>query len=106
VPYEVPEKPELPARLEAVMKVVYLVFNEGYSASFGDAIVRGELLSEAIRLARWVGELLPEQGEPQGLLALMLLHDSRRDTRVDANGGLLVLEEQDRSRWNQEKITE
>jgi len=106
VPYEVPEKSELPERLEAVMKVVYLVFNEGYSASFGDAIVRADLLGEALRLGRWLVELLPESSEPFGLLALMLLHDSRRDTRVDENGSLLVLDEQDRTRWNREKIEE
>ena len=106
IPYEVPDANELRDRLDAVMKVVYLVFNEGYSASFGSEIVREDLCSEAIRLGRWLVALLPEQTEPQGLLALMLLHDSRRATRVDSEGVLLVLEEQDRTRWNQQQIAE
>lgn len=106
IPYEVPDAGALPERLEAAMKVVYLVFNEGYSASFGERLVRFDLCAEAIRLGRLLCELLPTEGEPVGLLALMLLHDSRRDTRVDAEGALVLLEDQDRSRWNAEQIAE
>src|SRR5271166_2958603 len=99
IPYEVPSGEALPERLESAMAVIYLVFNEGYSASAGDTLVRRDLCTEAIRLARILSALMPHQAEARGLLALMLLHDSRRDTRSDANGDLILLEEQDRSRW-------
>jgi len=105
IPYQVPEPSELPMRLDAVLRVIYLVFNEGYSASAGDSITRTDLSSEAIRLGRLVVELLHE-AEAIGLLALMLLHDSRRDARTSPAGELIVLEEQDRSRWNSEFIRE
>ena len=106
IPYEVPADDALGERLAAVLTVVYLVFNEGYTASFGGDLVRGELCSEAIRLARMLCELLPAERETKGLLALMLLHDARRDTRTDANGEIVTLEEQDRSRWDRAKIAE
>jgi RNA polymerase sigma-70 factor (ECF subfamily) len=106
IPYRVPPMEELAERLAAVMLVVYLVFNEGYNAASGDALVRRELCAEAIRLGRVLCELLPQEAEARGLLALMLLHDSRRDTRTGSNGEMLLLEEQDRSRWNQEQIRE
>jgi RNA polymerase sigma-70 factor (ECF subfamily) len=105
IPYQVPDTPELPQRLDAVLRVIYLVFNEGYSASNGDSVVRRDLSSEAVRLGRLVADLLPEP-EAQGLLALMLLHDSRRDARASADGELIVLEDQDRSRWNRASIDE
>ena len=88
------------------MLVVYLVFNEGYNAASGDALVRRELCAEAIRLGRLICELLPRDTEARGLLALMLLHDSRREARMGANGEILLLEEQDRSRWKREQIQE
>jgi RNA polymerase sigma-70 factor (ECF subfamily) len=106
IPYEVPGDDELEARLNAVLAVIYLVFNEGYSASFGADLVRGELCGQAIRLARQLVELLPEQGEPRGLLALLLLTDARRATRTDEAGALVLLEDQDRSRWDRERIAE
>ncbi len=106
IPYEVPEDDALAERLETVMGVVYLVFNEGYSASFGAELVRADMCAEAIRLARLLVELLPAEREPKGLLALMLLHDSRRATRTDDAGGLVLLEDQDRSRWERAKIAE
>ncbi|MEX2208462.1 MAG: RNA polymerase sigma factor [Myxococcota bacterium] len=106
IPYEVPEDDALAERLETVMGVVYLVFNEGYSASFGAELVRAELCADAIGLGRLLRELLPAEREPKGLLALMLLHDSRRATRTDARGGLVTLEDQDRSRWDRAKIAE
>ena len=93
-------------RLDAVLHVVYLVFSEGYSATSGDAVVRAELTREAIRLGRLLVELLPDEGEVAGLLALMLLHDSRRHTRATASGEIALLAEQDRSRWNQAEIAE
>jgi RNA polymerase sigma-70 factor (ECF subfamily) len=104
IPYEVPPDDALAERLEAVMIVVYLVFNEGYAASFGDRIVRRELCGEAIRLARMLVELLPDVAEPKGLLALMLLHDARRATRLDDSGDIVLLEDQDRSRWDRAQI--
>jgi RNA polymerase sigma-70 factor (ECF subfamily) len=97
---------DLQERLTAVMLVVYLVFNEGYSAASGEALIRRDLCAEGIRLGRLLCELLPKEMEARGLLALMLLHDSRRDTRVTENGEIVLLEEQDRSRWNQEFIRE
>jgi RNA polymerase sigma-70 factor, ECF subfamily len=89
-----------------VLAVVYLVFNEGYAASFGAELVRAELCAEAIRLGRLLVELLPAEREPKGLLALMLLHDARRATRTDAEGAIVLLEDQDRSRWDRVKIAE
>jgi RNA polymerase sigma-70 factor (ECF subfamily) len=106
IPYQVPAKPELQERLDAVMLVVYLVFNEGYSASSGDAVIRRELCAEAIRLGRLICELLPAESESRALLALMLLHDSRQAARVDGNGEAVLLDEQNRSLWNQEEIRE
>jgi RNA polymerase sigma-70 factor, ECF subfamily len=106
IPYQVPDAGSLPERLSAVQAVLYLIFNEGYSASSGDSLVRRELCAEAIRLARTLLELMPENPESMALLALMLLHDSRRDTRSSADGQLVPLEEQDRSLWDQDQITE
>jgi RNA polymerase sigma-70 factor (ECF subfamily) len=106
IPYRVPPREVLPERLGGVLKVLYLVYNEGYSASSGDALVRRELSSEAIRLARIVVSLLPDEPEVLGLLALMLLHDARREARVDATGDLVLLEDQDRSRWDAGRISE
>ena len=106
IPYRVPEAEELPERLDAVLAVVYLIFNEGYAASSGTALVRAELSSEAIRLARLIVELMPGHPEPRALLALMLLHDARRDARVRADGSVVLLEEQDRRLWNKEAIRE
>jgi RNA polymerase sigma-70 factor (ECF subfamily) len=105
IPYQVPAADELPQRLPSVLRVLYLVFNEGYSASSGDSVLRADLSTEAIRLARLLQQLLPEP-EVSGLLALMLLHESRRTTRVTAEGDLVPLEEQDRSGWNRELIAE
>ncbi len=104
IPYEVPADEALEDRLGGVMAAIYLVFNEGYAATFGDALVRRDLCSEAIRLGRLLVGLLPAHAEPRGLLALMLLHDSRRDTRQDAHGTLVRLEDQDRTRWDREQI--
>jgi RNA polymerase sigma-70 factor (ECF subfamily) len=106
IPYAVPERAELDERLDAVLAVIYLVFSEGYAATSGDAWVRRDLSSEAIRLGRLLERLLPERSEPVALLALMLLHDSRRDARVDAGGDLVLLEEQDRSRWDRAQVAE
>jgi RNA polymerase sigma-70 factor, ECF subfamily len=105
IPYQVPEHDELATRLASVLRVIYLVFNEGYSASSGAAVTRNELSDEAIRLARLLHELLPDS-EVTGLLALMLLHESRGAARTDANGDLVPLDEQDRSAWNKALITE
>ena len=108
IPYSVPDTAEIPARVDAVLTVIYLVFNEGYTATRGGPLMRGDLCAEAIRLARLIRMLMapypPE--EATGLLALMLLHDSRRDARVDEAGDLVVLEEQDRTRWIHEQISE
>jgi RNA polymerase sigma-70 factor (ECF subfamily) len=106
IPYRVPPVELLPERLDGVLKVLYLIYNEGYSASSGDALVRRELSSEAIRLARVVVSLLPDEPEAVGLLALMLLHDARRESRVDASGDLVLLEDQDRSGWDAARIAE
>jgi RNA polymerase sigma-70 factor, ECF subfamily len=107
IPYTVPETKELPARVEAVLTVIYLIFNEGYVATRGGPLVRTDVCAEAIRLARLVIMLMdPPPLEATALLALMLLHDSRRDARVDEAGNLVVLEEQDRSLWNQRQIAE
>jgi len=106
IPYRVPPSGELAERLAAVTLVVYLVFNEGYNAASGDVLIRRELCAEAIRLARLLCELLPREAEVRGLLALMLLHDSRREARLSADGEIILLEEQNRSLWNQEQIRE
>jgi RNA polymerase sigma-70 factor, ECF subfamily len=106
IPYRVPSQENLRDRLEAVLLVVYLIFNEGYLASSGDALIRRELCAEAIRLGRVLCQLLPQQPEAQALLALMLLHDSRRDARVSSDGELVLLEEQDRNLWHREQIKE
>jgi len=106
IPYRVPPDDELPDRLDGVLRVVYLIFNEGYSASEGDRLVRGELCGEAIRLGRLLCRLMPDDAEAWGLLALMLLHDARRSARVDADGGYVAFDRQDRSRWDQDRIRE
>jgi RNA polymerase sigma-70 factor, ECF subfamily len=105
IPYEVPPHSDLPQRLDAVLHVIYLVFTEGYSASSGESLTRADLSSEAIRLGRLLVELLPE-AEAQGLLALMLLHESRRATRTSPTGELVLLDDQDRSLWNRDLIDE
>ncbi|HEY0989120.1 MAG TPA: RNA polymerase sigma factor [Kofleriaceae bacterium] len=105
IPYEVPEASQLPERTGAVMTVVYLIFNEGYAATAGDAWIRRDLCREAIRLGRLVAELTGDP-EARGLLALMLLHDSRRDARTDERGDLVLLEDQDRARWDRAQIDE
>jgi RNA polymerase sigma-70 factor, ECF subfamily len=105
IPYQVPARADLPERLATVLHVIYLVFNEGYSASSGASLTRHDLSAEAIRLGRLLMELLPEP-EALGLLALMLLHESRRAARTTADGELVLLAEQDRSRWNREQIAE
>lgn len=105
IPYQVPERADLPARLDAVLQVVYLVFNEGYSASAGGAITRHDLSAEAIRLGRLLHELLPD-AEVDGLLALMMLHESRRAARTASDGELMLLEAQDRTRWDRSLIDE
>jgi RNA polymerase sigma-70 factor, ECF subfamily len=106
IPYQIPPPQELAARIEAVMLVVYLVFNEGYSANSGASVIRRELCSEAIRLARLISELLPRHTECRALLALMLLHDSRSPARVREDGEIALLEEQNRNLWNREEIKE
>jgi RNA polymerase sigma-70 factor (ECF subfamily) len=105
IPYQVPERTDLPERLDTVLHVIYLVFNEGYSASAGDAVIRTDLSGEAIRLGRLLVELLPDP-EPLGLLALMLLHDSRRAARTSPAGEMILLDEQDRSLWDRAQIAE
>src|SRR5499433_1313014 len=103
IPYAVPDTKDMPARLDAVLTVIYLVFNEGYAATRGGQLVRADLCAEAIRLARLVRALMAPPPEATGLLALMLLHDSRRDTRLDEAGDLVLLEEQDRRRWHHDQ---
>ncbi|QDU10068.1 RNA polymerase sigma factor [Gimesia aquarii] len=105
IPYEVPSLAELPPRLDAVLSVIYLVFNEGYSASSGESLIRVDLSEEAIRLGRLLLELLPDS-EVMGLLALMLLQESRRDARANSDGDVILLEDQDRSLWNRQQISE
>lgn len=105
IPYQVPSRADLPDRLDAVLHVIYLVFNEGYSASAGDSLTRPDLSGEAIRLGRLLLELMPEP-ESQSLLALMLLHESRRAARTSPSGDIILLEDQDRSLWNQAQIRE
>jgi RNA polymerase sigma-70 factor, ECF subfamily len=106
IPYDVPEDHELPDRLRSVLAALYLIFNEGYLATSADTLVRRELGDEAIRLARVLRKLMPDEQEVAGLLALMLLHHSRRDARVDAGGELVLLEDQDRSLWHLDEIEE
>ena len=106
IPYRVPPAELLPERLDGVLRVLYLVFNEGYAASSGDALIRRELCAEAIRLARVVVSLLPDEPEARGLLALMLLHDARRDARVGPAGELVLLDDQDRAHWDDARIAE
>ncbi len=106
IPYEVPSNDHLPARLEGVLAVIYLVFNEGYAATAGDTVVRNDLCAEAIRLGRILHQLKPEHSEVAGLLALMLLHDSRRLARADTHGDIILLEDQDRSQWDSVQIKE
>ena len=106
IPYRVPEAHELPARLRAVLAVVYLIFNEGYTASAGDRLVREELCADAIRLGRLLHALMPDEPEVMGLLALMLLIESRRAARTTADGGMVLLAEQDRSSWDRALIVE
>src|SRR6478609_277177 len=105
IPYEVPARNQLPSRLESALQVVYLIFNEGYAASRGPELMRGDLCTDALRLGRLIVQLLDEP-EAIGLVALMLFHEARRNTRVDAAGDLVLLEDQDRSRWDRERIAE
>jgi RNA polymerase sigma-70 factor (ECF subfamily) len=108
IPYAIPETQDIPERLDAVLTVIYLIFNEGYTATRGEALVRADLCAEAIRLGRLVHLLMAEQppNEVTGLLALMLLHDSRRQARFDAAGDVVLLEKQDRGRWDRRQIAE
>ena len=106
IPYAIPTRADMPERLDAVLHVIYLVFTEGYSATSGDAVVRTDLTREAIRLGRLLLDLLPDEGEVSGLLALMLLHDSRRHTRTTPSGEVALLAEQDRTLWDRDEIAE
>jgi RNA polymerase sigma-70 factor, ECF subfamily len=106
IPYRVPADEELPDRLRGVLRVVYLIFNEGYAATDGDRLVRGELCDEAIRLGELLSRLMPDDAEVWGLSALMLLHDARRAARVDSSGRYVALEAQDRSLWDRDRIRE
>ena len=106
IPYEVPQDVDLPERTSAVLSVLYLIFNEGYSANSGTAVLRSDFSGEAIRLTRIIAALLPNDCEAAGLLALMLLHDSRRNARVGPAGEMIALEDQNRKRWDREKIQE
>jgi RNA polymerase sigma-70 factor (ECF subfamily) len=106
IPYRVPRDADLPGRLRGVLAVLYLIFNEGYAASSGEALVREDLCAEAIRLGRLLAGLMPDEPEVTGLLALMLLTDARREARTTASGDLVLLADQDRSRWDRELIAE
>ncbi|AQU69594.1 RNA polymerase sigma factor [Streptomyces niveus] len=106
IPYRIPRDADLPERLDAVLSVVYLIFNEGYTASSGDRLVRDDLCTEAVRLGRLLVGLMPDEPEARGLLALMLLIESRRATRTTADGGLVLLADQDRDRWDRDLVTE
>jgi RNA polymerase sigma-70 factor (ECF subfamily) len=106
IPYEIPEKAILPERIDAVLAVVYLVFNEGYAATSGAELVRADLCREAIRLGRILVALLPGESESEALLGLMLIHDARRAARVGADGDIVLLENQDRALWNVEQIAD
>jgi RNA polymerase sigma-70 factor (ECF subfamily) len=106
IPYEIPDRPTLAPRLNAVLSVLYLMFNEGYLATSHGHLVRGDLVADALRLARGLSALLPDEPEPTGLLALMLLHDSRREARVSDAGDLVLLEDQDRTKWKRAQIEE
>src|SRR5262249_50649900 len=106
IPYRVPDEPDLPVRLQSVLAVVYLIFNEGYKASSGDRLVRDDLCREAIRLGRLLLGLMPDEPEIMGLLALMLLIESRRATRTTPDGDLVLLADQDRGRWDRLLIAE
>ncbi len=106
IPYRVPEDHDLPERVEGVLAAIYLIFNEGYAASAGESLVRRELCAEAIRLARLLVDLMPDEAEALGLLALLLLHDARRTSRVDERGALVLLEKQDRTTWDRDQIAE
>jgi RNA polymerase sigma-70 factor (ECF subfamily) len=106
IPYRVPDDAELPDRLRPVLAVVYLIFNEGYSASSGDQLVRDDLCGEAIRLARLLAELMPDEPEVWGLLALLLLNESRRGARTAPDGSLVLLRDQDRTRWDAALVAE
>src|SRR5262249_35989141 len=106
IPYEIPDRASLAPRLHAVLSVLYLVFNEGYLATSHRQLVRGDLVADAIHLGRSLSALLPDEPEPMGLLALMLLHDSRREARVGDNGDLVLLEDQDRTKWKRPQIEE
>ena len=105
IPYEVPDRPEMPERLDSVLRVIYLVFNEGYSAHFGQSLTRTDLSAEAIRLGRLMAELMPD-AETFGLLGLMLINESRREARLSPQGEIVLLEDQDRGRWNRDLIAE
>jgi len=106
IPYEIPDRATLAPRLEAVLSVLYLMFNEGYLATSHGQLVRGDIVADALRLARGLAALLPDEPEPLGLLALMLLHDSRREARVNDDGELVLLEDQDRTKWKRPQIEE
>jgi RNA polymerase sigma-70 factor, ECF subfamily len=106
IPYRVPGDDALPDRLNGVLSVLYLIFNEGYGAAAGDRLVRGELCSESVRLGRLLAKLMPDEAEVWGLLALMLLHDARRSARVDAHGRYVALDRQDRSKWDAGRVRE
>jgi RNA polymerase sigma-70 factor (ECF subfamily) len=106
IPYRIPAEADLPERVRAVLAVIYLIFNEGYAASSGDDLSRGELVGEAIRLGRVLAELMPDEPEVTGLLGLMLLTEARRESRATPEGDIVLLADQDRTRWNQELIAE